>query len=226
MFASTRGKSCGENFMEIRVPLSLQKAFDDLPLVAILRGIPTADAQDIAVALCDSGFRIIEVPLNSPDPFETIATMVQQVGERAVIGAGTVMTKRDLRKLADCGGRIAVMPHCHPPLISAAVEMGLHVMPGVATPSEAFAAIRAGATDLKMFPGESMPPKVVKAWKAVMPEGVRLFPVGGIAPETMADYKSAGANGFGIGSALYKPGISAEDIGVRARGFVEAWQAL
>jgi 2-dehydro-3-deoxyphosphogalactonate aldolase len=206
--------------------MDMNDYMDALPLVAILRGLTPERAEAVGGALVDAGFRIIEVPLNSPDPYRSIATLAERFGDRALIGAGTVLSAEEVRVIADAGGRLVVSPHVDPAVIGAAKAHGLSSTPGVATPSEAFAALAAGADALKLFPGESLPPKVVKAWRAVLPAKVRLLPVGGIVPEAMAAYVAAGANGFGLGSALFKPSMDTADIAANARTFVTAWNAL
>jgi 2-dehydro-3-deoxyphosphogalactonate aldolase len=197
-----------------------------LPLIAILRGISPAEVESVGAALVEAGFRLIEVPLNSPDPFRSIETLVGSFGEAALIGAGTVMSPDAARKTVEAGGKLVVMPHSDPEVIRAAKKAGAWCLPGVATPTEGFAALAAGADGLKLFPGEALPPAVVKAWKAVFPASVPLLPVGGITPERVADYVAAGVSGFGIGSALYRPGVTAEEIGRRAEAFVTAWRAI
>ncbi|MEZ5838565.1 MAG: 2-dehydro-3-deoxy-6-phosphogalactonate aldolase [Geminicoccaceae bacterium] len=199
---------------------------DELPLVAILRGLRPEEALEVGGALVDAGFTIIEVPLNSPDPFASIRILTDAFGERALIGAGTVLAASEVGRIADAGGRLAVMPCFDPAVIGAARLRGLVTAPGVATPSEAFAALRAGADILKIFPAEGIPPEVVKAWRAVLPPDVDLLPVGGITPERMSPYVQAGATGFGLGSALYKAGMAADEVGRRATAFVEAWRRL
>ena len=205
---------------------SLTDALAAAPLVAILRGIRPDEAAEVGAALVEAGFRIIEVPLNSPEPFRSIEMLARRFGTDALIGAGTVLEPDDVGRLADAGGRLVVMPHSDPAVIRRAKEAGLFAAPGVATPSEAFAALKAGADLLKMFPAEGLPPAILKAWRAVLPAGTRLVPVGGITPETMAPYWAAGAAGFGLGSALYAPGLSADEVGTRARRFFEALAAL
>ena len=206
--------------------MDLASAMAELPLVAILRGIRPKEAIDIGAALVDAGFRLIEVPLNSPEPYRSIELLAETYGEAALIGAGTVMDATAVSRVVGAGGRLIVMPHSDPEVIRAATTAGAWCLPGVATPTEGFAALKAGADGLKLFPGEALPPAVVRAWKAVFPPEVPLLPVGGIAPETMAGYVAAGAAGFGIGSALYKPGIDAAEIRRRADGFVTAWRAI
>ena len=205
--------------------LTLKQAMAELPLIAILRGIPPAEAEPIGAALVEAGFRMIEVPLNSPEPFRSIETLSVRFGAKALIGAGTVMSAADARRTVDAGGRLIVMPHSNADVIRAAKAAGAWVLPGVATPTEGFAALAAGADGLKLFPGEALPPSVVKAWLAVFPKGTWLLPVGGITPAGIGGYVAAGAAGFGIGSALYKPGAGLSEIAQRAAAFAEAWRA-
>jgi 2-dehydro-3-deoxyphosphogalactonate aldolase len=195
----------------------LQRFLADMPVVAILRGLSPEEALPAFDALVDAGIRIIEVPLNSPRPLDSLRRLVAQAGDDVLIGAGTVLTVTDLRSVAETGARLMVAPNCEPAVIAEAKAQGLMALPGVATPSEAFAALRAGADALKMFPGEMLPPAVLKAWRAVLPAGTQLLPVGGVSMENMAEYVAAGAAGFGIGSALYKPGIAPPELGARAR---------
>ncbi|HEX2082777.1 MAG TPA: 2-dehydro-3-deoxy-6-phosphogalactonate aldolase [Xanthomonadaceae bacterium] len=194
-----------------------------LPLVAILRGLTPDEAPAIGAALVDAGFRILEVPLNSPRPLESIALLADAFGDLCLVGAGTVLTPAQVHDVADAGGRLIVMPHADTAVISAAHAAGLRCTPGVATPTEAFAALAAGADALKLFPAEQLPPPVLKAWRSVLPAGTALLPVGGITPERMAAYRAAGAAGFGIGSALYAPGTDAAEVARRAANFVDAW---
>lgn len=198
----------------------------DLPLVAILRGLSPQDALAVGGALIDAGFRLIEVPLNSPGAFESIRTLAETFGGRALVGAGTVLAAADVGRLAAAGGRLCVMPHADPALIREAKRQGLVCLPGVATPTEAFVALGAGADALKLFPAEMLPPPVMKAWVAVLPKGTRLFPVGGITPASMAPYRAAGAAGFGLGSALFRPGMAAAEVADNALAFARAWRAL
>jgi 2-dehydro-3-deoxyphosphogalactonate aldolase len=206
--------------------LDLAQAMKDLPLVAILRGIAPDEAPDVGRALVAAGFRIIEVPLNSPDPFRSIEALAERFKEEALIGAGTVMSPDDVRRAVDAGGRLVVMPHSNPDVIRAAKAAGTWCLPGVATPTEGFAALDCGADGLKLFPAETLPPAAVKAWRAVFPAEIPLLPVGGITADGMAAYVAAGASGFGIGSALYKPGVSVKDLATRAAAFVAAWRDL
>lgn len=197
-----------------------------LPLVAILRGLTPQDALSVGVALFDAGFRVIEVPLNSPQPLDSIGLLAREFGDRCLVGAGTVLTPTQVAQVKDAGGRLIVMPHGDTAVIRAAKDAGLVCTPGVATPTEAFAALAAGADALKLFPAEQLPPSVLKAWTSVLPRGTALLPVGGITPDNMAAYRKAGAAGFGIGSALYAPGIDANEVARRALAFVEAWNTL
>lgn len=206
--------------------IGLKDAIAAMPLIAILRGVEPREVEDIGEALVEAGFRIIEVPLNSPDPFRSIELLAARFGERALIGGGTVMTADRARRVAGAGGGLVVMPHSDPEVIRAARNAGASCLPGVATPTEGFAALAAGADGLKLFPAEGIPPAIVKAWKAVFPPLVPLFPVGGIAPDGMAAYVAAGAAGFGIGSALYAPGKTPESVGRSAAAFVAAWRAI
>ncbi|WP_234853996.1 2-dehydro-3-deoxy-6-phosphogalactonate aldolase [Paracoccus everestensis] len=203
----------------------LDTAFAANPLIAILRGLKPADAADTAAALTGAGFTILEVPLNSPDPLDSIRRMVT-VAPDAIVGAGTVLTQDQVGRVADAGGRIIIAPNFDPRVAAEARRLSLAYCPGVGTVSEAFAALEAGAAALKLFPAEMIPPAAVRAMRAVLPRETRLLPVGGIDPSTMAGYVRAGANGFGLGSALYKPGQDAAATGRRAQDFMAAWQAL
>lgn len=202
-----------------------EAAFAALPLVAILRGLTPDDAVAIAERLYATGFRLIEVPLNSPDPFESIERIRQALPADALVGAGTVTAPAAVDILAGLGADLVVMPHADVAVIAAAKVAGLICVPGVATATEAFAALAAGADALKLFPAEMLTPPVVKALRSILPKPVRLLPVGGIAPTNMGPYREAGAAGFGLGSALYKPGASVAETGVRAEDFVAAWRA-
>lgn len=206
--------------------MDLQTAMRHLPLVAILRGVKPNEAVDIGAALVDAGFSIIEVPLNSPEPMESIARLAAAYGDRALIGAGTVLRPDSVDLVSKAGGRLIVMPHADVKVIRAAKAAGMFAVPGFATPTEAFAALEAGADALKLFPAEANPPPVLKAMRAVLPPDVGILPVGGISPEAMAEYVRAGAAGFGLGSALFKPGLSAVEVGRRAAQFVSAWNKL
>ena len=202
----------------------LQSALARLPLVAILRGVRPEEAADIGGVLVEAGFTLIEVPLNSPSPFDSIERLAAAFGENAVIGAGTVIRVDDVARVASAGGRLIVMPHRDTTIIAAAKAAGLYAVPGFATPTEGFSALAAGADGLKLFPAEANPPAVLKAMRAVLPRDVPVLPVGGITPQSMAAYVAAGASGFGLGSALYRPGRSAADVGRLAREFRAAWE--
>ncbi|GAB2812399.1 2-dehydro-3-deoxy-6-phosphogalactonate aldolase [Dyella kyungheensis] len=198
---------------------------DPLPLVAILRGLTPDESVEIGRVLVDAGFRMLEVPLNSPQPFESIRRMSETLGDEYLVGAGTVLDPANVKKVADAGGRLIVMPHADVAVIRAAKEAGLYCVPGVATPTEAFAALAAGADALKLFPAEQASPAVLKAWRAVLPKDLAVLPVGGIAPDNMGPWLAAGAGGFGIGSSLYAPGRPASDVATRARAFADAWRS-
>lgn len=206
--------------------LDLDVALDDLPLIAILRGLEPEQALEVGDALIDAGFKVIEVPLNSPRPLESIERLADAFNHRAIIGAGTVLKANDVGDVAKAGGRVVIMPHADTSLIRKADHLGLFCIPGVATPTEAFAALDCGADSLKMFPAEAMPPAVVKAWRAVLRPPVRLLPVGGITPAGMAAYIEAGASGFGLGSALFKPDMSLETIADNAQTFVKHYRSI
>lgn len=194
--------------------------FETCPLVAILRGIIPAEILPVVEALIAEGFRLIEIPLNSPDALTSIERAAAAAGDRALIGAGTVLTAGQARAVRSRGGRLIVAPNFSGAVADACAEANLVYGPGVATPTEAFAALDAGAHFLKFFPAEAIPPAAVKALRAVLPPEATVVMVGGIAPDTMGPYLKAGANGFGLGSALYRPGFSADEIRRRARGFV------
>ena len=203
----------------------LARAMAELPLVAILRGLRPSEAEAIGAALIGAGFRILEVPLNSPDPFASIRLLADAFGSTAIIGAGTVINPDDVARLHDARGRLVVTPHTDPRVIETAKAADMACLPGVATPSEAFTALRAGADALKLFPAETLGPATVKAWRAVLPVEVALLPVGGITPDNMAPWRAAGASGFGLGSALYRPGAAAVEVRIAAERFVAAWRA-
>ncbi|HZG07770.1 MAG TPA: 2-dehydro-3-deoxy-6-phosphogalactonate aldolase [Allosphingosinicella sp.] len=191
------------------------------PLVAIIRGVTPPEAADIGAALFEAGLRIIEVPLNSPDPFRSIEALAESLGDRALIGAGTVLSVEDVARVRGAGGCLIVSPSTWASVIEATVAAGMVSMPGYFTPSEAFEAIRAGATGLKLFPAEGASPAVVKAQRAVLPKDMPLLVVGGVKPDTMQPWLDAGADGFGLGGGLYVPGQSVEDTAARARAFVK-----
>ncbi len=204
----------------------LRDYLTDLPLIAILRGLEPNNAEAVGLRLVEAGFRIIEVPLNSPDPFRSIEILAKTMPSNVLVGAGTVLGPDQVIGVHDVGGKLIVMPHADLDVIRAAKKNRLVCTPGVATPTEAFSALKAGADAIKIFPAEAVPPTVMKAWRAVLPKDTLVLPVGGITPDTMKPYVDAGANGFGLGSALFTPGMSVEDIGRRAQDFAQAWRNL
>jgi 2-dehydro-3-deoxyphosphogalactonate aldolase len=196
---------------------------DPLPLIAILRGLRPDEAEAIGHALRSSGLHLLEVPLNSPDPIQSIRVLADALGDSCLVGAGTVMRPAQVTKVKNAGGKLIVMPHADPLVIRAAKSAGLVCVPGVATPTEAFAALAAGADGLKLFPADQVSPAGMKAWRSVLPPGVPLLPVGGIKLDNMAPWIAAGARGFGIGSAMYAPGVAAAELAFRAHTFAQAW---
>lgn len=196
--------------------------FSQCRLVGIIRGVTPDEAPKIAQALFDGGIRIIEVPLNSPDPFDSIRSIAKLLGEEALVGAGTVIDLQQVERVREAGGRLIVSPNSNPSVISASVAAGLASLPGFFTPSEAFSALGCGASALKLFPAEAVSPKVIKSLRAVLPKDVNLLMVGGIEPESMDEWMDSGANGFGLGGGLYKPGQSAAETLRKARAYVEA----
>ncbi len=205
--------------------MTLRDKLRELPLIAILRGITPAEALPVGLVLAEAGFRIIEVPLNSPQPLQSIEALARELGSTCVIGAGTVLSAAQVGEVADAGGRLIVMPHGDANVIHAAKARNLQCAPGVATPSEGFAALAAGADALKLFPAELLTPPVLKALRAVFAADTLTLPVGGITPESIAAYAAAGASGFGLGSALYKPGATPGQVAAAAHAFVAAWRA-
>jgi 2-dehydro-3-deoxyphosphogalactonate aldolase len=196
-----------------------------LNLVAILRGVTPQEALAVGQALVDAGINRIEVPMNSPDPLESIAALQAAFGAVAKIGAGTVLQVEQVAQVAATGAKLIVSPNCNPAVIRAAKAASMESFPGVMTPTEAFAAIEAGADVLKLFPGELVGPVGLRAMKAVLPRDMPFFAVGGVTPENMADWLAAGATGFGIGSSIYKPGDSAQVVAGKAQALVAAWKA-
>ncbi|WP_374942057.1 2-dehydro-3-deoxy-6-phosphogalactonate aldolase [Sphingomonas sp.] len=197
-------------------------AFARCPLVAILRGVKPDEVEPMGDALVAAGFTIIEVPMNSPQPLDSIARLAKRLAGRAIIGAGTVLRVEDVDAVGAAGGTVIIAPNANVKVIAAAAERGYVAMPGIATPTEAFAALEAGAAALKLFPAEAASPAVLKAMRAILPKDTRVLPVGGIVPEVLPEWTKAGAAGFGLGSALYAPGMSAEEVGARAAKFVAA----
>jgi 2-dehydro-3-deoxyphosphogalactonate aldolase len=198
---------------------------ETLPLVAILRGLKPDEAVEIGETLVEAGFLCLEVPLNSPQPLDSIRRLRDALGDRAIVGAGTVLSPRAVQDVADAGGQIIISPNSNPAVIAATKAAGLISFPAFFTPTEAFAAIDAGADALKLFPAETAGPATLKAIKAVLPPAAPVFPVGGVDPRNLAAWRAAGANGFGLGSALYKPGQTAAQVGAAAQAFVAAWRA-
>ncbi len=194
------------------------------PLIAILRGITPPEASAVGHALCAAGITRIEVPLNSPDPLASISILADAIGDTALVGAGTVLTPEEVDAVADAGGQLIVSPNCNPSVIARTKELGLQSWPGVYTPTEAFTALAAGADGLKLFPGALAGPEGLKALRAVLPPDTQVFAVGGAGPENFAQWVAASADGFGLGSSLYRPGDSAEDVGVKAREIVTAFE--
>lgn len=196
-----------------------------LPLIAILRGLTPAEAPAIGDALVAAGITTIEVPLNSPDPLDSISVLAKRLGGSATIGAGTVLSASDVDAVANAGGQIIVSPDCKPDVIRQAKARGLASWPGVFTPTEAFAALDAGADGLKLFPGSMAGPSGLSAMRAILPPETLVYAVGGAGPDNFGDWVAASADGFGLGSALYKPGMSAEEVGTRAGQIVAAYKA-
>ena len=198
---------------------------DQLPIVAILRGVTPARVEKVAEAIFDAGIRAIEVPLNSPDPFKSIELLAKRFGSDALTGAGTITSLADVDRVADAGGRLAVSPHTDAAVIARAVERGLHPMPGIMTPSEAYAALNAGARDLKLFPATSMGIGHLKAMLVILPPAAKIYAVGGVNPSNMKEWWAAGAAGFGLGSDLFKPDYDDAEIARRSKAAVEAFKA-
>ena len=205
--------------------LDLRAALAQCPIAAILRGVKPDEIDAIGDALVEAGITIIEVPLNSPSPFESIKRLAARHGERALIGAGTVLEAAEVARVKEAGGRLMVAPNFHAGVVLAAKAAGLAALPGVMTPSEGFAALKAGADGLKLFPAEIIPPAVFKAWRAVFPADTLMLAVGGVGIENLAAYRNAGASGYGIGSALYKPGRPAAETAKLVRALVAAAKA-
>mmetsp|Transcript_18054 Transcript_18054/g.46841 ORF Transcript_18054/g.46841 Transcript_18054/m.46841 type:complete len:245 (+) Transcript_18054:83-817(+) len=203
------------------------RALEACPVVAILRGIRPAEVLEVARALVSEGIRIVEVPLNSPDALESIRLLADaDLGEDVMVGAGTVLTPEDVDLVAKAGGSLIVSPNMDEQVIRRTKVLGLVSFPGVATPTEAFAALRYGADGLKAFPGEQIPPNIIKAWRAVLPADTCLMPVGGVSTDNMQDYWSSGASGFGVGTSLFKPGDGAREARAKAAAFVAAFRRL
>ena len=196
------------------------------PIIAILRGVQPAEALAIAGVILAAGIDKIEVPLNSPSPLESISAIVKAYGDRALIGAGTVLTIAQVQQVRVAGGKLAVSPNCDPAVIAATIAAGMQSWPGIFTPSEAFTALQAGATGLKLFPGDMAGPKGLKAMRAILPTGTQVYAVGGAGPENFVEWVAASANGFGLGSAIYKLGDTPETVAAKARAIVAAFDAI
>ena len=206
--------------------MQLRDYLSPLPLVAVLRGITPDEVPAIADALCAEGFRVLEVPLNSPRPFESIRLLADAHGERCLVGAGTVLDPADVARVRDAGGRLIVMPHADVTVIHEAKRLSMLCLPGVATPTEAFAALAAGADGLKLFPAEATVPAALRAWRAVLPRSTLVFAVGGIRPDNMAPWWTEGAAGFGTGSNLYRPGANAAQVRAGAAAYAASFRGL
>jgi 2-dehydro-3-deoxyphosphogalactonate aldolase len=202
----------------------MTSALPDLPLVAILRGLDPDDAAAVGRVLFDAGWRLLEVPLNRPGALDAIRILVDMAPPDAIVGGGTMLSVADVDAVAKAGGRLFVAPNCNPQAIAHARAAGMLCAPGVATPTEAFAALDAGAHALKLFPAESIGPAGLKAMKSVLPAGTPLWPVGGVTPEQIPAWKAAGATGAGIGSQLFAPGVALDDLATRARAFAHVWR--
>ena len=196
------------------------------PIIAILRGVKPAEAVGIADVILAAGIDKIEVPLNSPSPFDSINAIVKAYGDQALIGAGTVLTTAQVKQVRSAGGQLVVSPNYDPAVIAATIAEGMQSWPGVFTPSEALAALQAGATGLKLFPGDMAGPKGLQAMRAILPLGTQVYAVGGAAPDNFSKWIEAGADGFGIGSAIYKPGDTAETVAAKAQAIVAAFDAI
>lgn len=200
----------------------LNAALAVCPLVAILRGVCPDEVEAVGDAIVAAGFSMIEVPLNSPQPLDSIVRLARRYGPEVCVGAGTVLSVADVAAVHDAGGTLMVSPNVNPAVIRAATARGMIALPGFYTPTEAFAAIEAGATGLKLFPAEGASPAYLKAMRAVLPADLPLLAVGGVTPANLAEWMAAGAQGAGLGSALYKAGLSARDVAIRAQAFVAA----
>jgi 2-dehydro-3-deoxyphosphogalactonate aldolase len=205
--------------------MTLNEALETCGIIAILRGVTPDEVVAVGDALYAAGIRIVEVPLNSPDPFTSIAKLSKHFGPRMIVGAGTVLSVQDVNLLKEAGGSISVSPDCNPETIARAIQLGLDPLPGVFTPTEAFAAIRAGAQHLKLFPAEVASPQTVKAWRAVLPKHIQVHAVGGVTPSNMVEWLACGVQGFGIGSSLYKQGMSLTAVSASANALVAAWNS-
>lgn len=206
--------------------MTLADFLTPLPLVAVLRGISPPEVPDVADALTGAGFHVLEVTLNSPDPYDSIRALTARCGATCLVGAGTVIDPSDVERVREAGGRLIVMPHADVAVIREAKRQGMICVPGVATPTEAFAALAAGADGLKMFPAEALPPAALRAWRAVLPKRTLVFAVGGMRPDNLLPYWEAGADGFGTGSNLYRPGAPAAEVREAALAYARGVGAL
>ena len=196
------------------------------PLIAILRGVQPSEAVSIAGVILEAGIDKIEVPLNSPNPFDSIRAIAKKYGNQALIGAGTVLTVAQVKQVRAAGGQLVVSPNCDPNVIRATIAEGMQSWPGVFTPSEALTALKAGATGLKLFPGNMAGPNGLKAMRAILPIGTKVYAVGGTTPENFSKWVEASANGFGLGTAIYKPGDTAETVTIKAQAIVKAYDSI
>ena len=203
--------------------MTLENALKSCGIIAILRGVKPGEVLEVAHVLHEAGVKVVEVPLNSPDPFTSIGQLAKAFAGRMVIGAGTVLSVQDVNLLKEHGGQISVSPDSNPEVIARARDLGMEPLPGVFTPTEAFAAIRAGAKHLKLFPAEAASPLTVKAWRAVLPPDIQIHAVGGVTPANMGEWLACGVSGFGIGSSLYKPGNTLEKTSEAAKSLVAAF---
>ena len=206
--------------------LSLSSYLSPIPLIAILRGIQTNECLETARTIYDAGFRCIEIPLNSPNAIDSIALLAQHLPDDCLVGAGTVMTSEQVAAVHQVGGRLIVMPHADTAVILAAKSLSMLCTPGVASLTEAFAALQAGADALKLFPAESVPPSVLKAWRTVLPASTICLPVGGVKPDGMQAYVEVGAQGFGLGSNLYRAGWDVSQVRASADAYVATWLTI
>lgn len=205
---------------------SWTQKLSEMPLVAILRGLPPEHAIDVSTVLVEAGFKIIEVPLNSPEPYESISKIKKHFGDQIIVGAGTVLTGENARKVHDCGGELIVAPNLDPEVAEVSRALGMIYCPGILTPTEAFLALKLGATTIKLFPADAHPPSYIKAIRAVLPPETSIMPTGGIVPDNMAQYISAGANGLGLGSALYSSNKTLDEIASAAKKYIAAIRPL
>lgn len=203
-----------------------KEALAPLPYVAILRGLHPENTQTVIGKLCESDFRAVEIPFNSPDPLKSIEIAVREFGGDILVGGGTVLNSGDVKRVCDAGAQFVVSPNADQSVIETTKTLDMVSIPGVSTPTEAFAALQAGADILKLFPAENLPPLVVKSWRAVLPKGLWLLPVGGITPEKISSYLTAGADAFGLGSSLFRSGSSSKDVAKSAQLFVSTYKSL